>query len=111
MGITSEVLISSQRVPDSATQAYMSTNRKSIVDMFTVTNTTDTAATLKVWVVPPSGSQEDANLIVPDISIDAGAVWLGDGMVGRRLDKGEAIYWQASDADTLTGRAEGRGVT
>lgn len=111
MTVSSIVMISSQRVPDTPTAMYTSANQKSIVDMLTVTNTTILAATVDIWVVPASGSQDDTNLIVKGKSIAGAECWLAEGIIGRRLNSGEQLVFEADTANALTVRGEGRGIT
>lgn len=111
MTVESIVVISSQRVPDTPGAMYTSTNRKTIVDMCTITNTTASPATVDIWVVPASGSQDDTNLIVKNKSIAAAECWLAEGIIGRRLGIGEQLVLEAGTANALTIRAEGRGIT
>lgn len=111
MTVTSKVLVQSQRVEDAATSKYTSTNCKSIVDAASFTNTTAGAVTVSVWLVPSGGAIGDATLIVKAHSLAAAETWIPPALIGRRLDDGDSIAWQASAAASITGRIDGRQVT
>ena len=111
MTVQSDVLISSSRVPSAAANSYTSTGRKTIVDIYTVTNTSGAGATFSAWVVPASGTPDDTNKIIDVQTVASHECLPIEGLIGRRLNAGESIYTEASIADVLTHRAEGRGVT
>lgn len=111
MTTTSAVLIASKRVENVQTTQYTSTGKKTIVDKFTVTNTSVAAVTFSCNVVPSGVTLSDANLIVQAHSIAPGACYECPELVGRRLDAGDYLSTLASAADALTMRAEGRQLT
>lgn len=65
---------------------------------FTATNTSGSAATISVNIVPPAGTVGDSNLIVKDQSIPAGKTFVIGALSGHVVSTGGAISTIASAA-------------
>ncbi len=111
MTITSKVLVQGKRVEAAPTAQYTSTNAKAIADAATCANTTDAAALLSLWLVPNGGAPGDENLIADAVSIGAHETYLCPELAGRRFDAGDSLWAEASAADALSLRVDGRIVT
>ena len=111
MAVTPTVLISAKQAENSQTTQYTSTNAKTIIDKFTVTNTTGTAATIGVNLVPEGGSASDSNLVLDAKSVPANGTYTCPELVGQILEAGGFISTIAGTATALTIRASGRVVT
>jgi hypothetical protein len=113
MTSTAKVLISHQQVENTATLKYTSppTGNGTWVDKFTGTNTSGATATLSIWLVPDGGVPGDDNLVVKEKSITAGGTDLLLELIGKFLDPGDSIHWEASAATSITAGANGRELT
>lgn len=78
----------------SAAAVYTAGQRVRITQLRAVNNDSS-ARTLKLW----HGGTDDTNVILPAVSIDAGGVLEGGGIV---LEQGQALYAQASAASQVT---------
>lgn len=96
---------------NSQTTVYTATNCKTIIDKFTVTNNTASAATFAVNLVASAGSATAANKVLPTTTIVAGQVYECPSLVGQVLESGGFISTLASAASTLTISASGREIT
>lgn len=110
MSVTVKPLIDTKRAQTSATVEY-SALVTAIIDKMTATNTTASAATVSVYLVPPGGLANDATLVVKAASIAAGATYKFPEVVGHTLKAGGSIRVAASAADSITIRASGREVS
>lgn len=110
MTVTATVLFEGKDAENAQTTQYTSTNASTIIDKFTVTNTTAGALTISVNLVPLAGSAADANLIVDAKSVAGGADVDLTSVVGHTLKSGGFISTLAS-ATGLTIRASGRVIT
>lgn len=104
------VFIESRDCPTTATDLYTSTSVYSTIDKFTATNTTGTAATISVNLVPPSGSVGSSNLITQTVSILPGQSYLFPELTGQVISPGSKINATASTSG-ITVRASGRITT
>jgi len=90
---------------------YTSTAKKTIIDKWTITNTTGTAATFTLHKVSSGGTAGAANQLINARSINGGAVDMVPELVGHTLEPGDFIQIQASAGATLTSMGSGRQVT
>lgn len=111
MSVTPKTLIDSQQIANSATTYYTATNVRTIIDKFTVCNTTAGAVTVTVDIVDSGGSSGVTERIISARSIAAGETYTCPEVVGHILDSGDFIAALASAATSLTLRASGREVT
>jgi len=111
MTTTVKNLIPSKVVENAQTTQYTASACKTMIDKFTVTNTTASAATLAVNLVPYGGTAADGNLILKTRSIAAGECYCCPELVGHVLEQGGFISTLAGTASALTIRASGREIT
>lgn len=107
MAVTPKALITSQQLTNAAATYYTSTNIVTIVDKFTLTNTTGGAVTATVSI----GADAASTRIISARSIAAGECYICPEMVGQVLNAGELIQALASANTSITVRASGRTVS
>jgi hypothetical protein len=105
-----KVFIQSQDTPTSATKLYQAVNCTAQIDKLTATNTTATAQTVSVYLVPSGGSVLSSNLVAKSVTIGAGLSYLFPEITGHDLANGDAI-WGIASASGVTIRAGGRETT
>lgn len=93
------------------TQYTAPPSTRTIIDKFTVTNTTATTATFSANLVKNAGSPAVANLIVSAKAVAPGDCYTLPELVGHVLAAGDYISTIAGTATALTIRASGREVT
>lgn len=111
MTVTVKNLIPSKQAETSQTTQYTAVNCKVIIDKFTVTNTTGTAAVITINLVPSSGSASTSNVVLSAKSIAAGESYTCPEVVGQTLESGGFISTIAGTATALNIRASGREIT
>jgi hypothetical protein len=111
MTVTIKVLIPAKQAESSQTTQYTAVNCKTIIDKFTVTNTTAGNVTISVNLVTSGGSPGASNLIVDTRSIAPDECYTMPELVGQALESGGFISTIASAATSLTIRASGREIT
>lgn len=109
--ITVAVLIEPKYAENTQTTQYTSTGVTTIIDKFTATNISATAATLSVNLVASAGSAANTNLIVKTKTLQPGETYTFPEIVGQVLNSGDFISTIASAATTINIRASGRIVT
>ena len=110
MTVTTNNIIPSKDLEAVQTSQYTSTNAQTIIDKFTVVNTSGGALTISVNIVPALGSAASSNLIVDNKSIQDEETYAFPELVGHTLAEGDFISTIASAAG-LTIRASGRVIT
>lgn len=111
MAVTILNIIPRKQAEATQTGQYTSSGVKTIIDKFTVTNTSGSAATLSVNLVASGGSAGASNLVLNAQSISAGACYLCPELVGQTLESGGFISTLASTAGALTISASGRQIS
>lgn len=111
MAVTVKNIIPRKQAEDAQTAQYTATNCKTIIDKFTVTNTTAGAVTFAVNLVASGGAAGASNLIIDDKSIAAGECYTCPELVGQTLESGGFISTLAGAAASLTISASGREIT
>ena len=111
MTVTVKNIIPAKQAESSQTTQYTASNCKTIIDKFSATNATATAATLAVNLVPYGGTAADGNLILKTRSIAAGECYCCPELVGHVIESGGFISTLAGTASALTIRASGREIT
>ena len=111
MTVTVKNLIPAKQAENAQTTQYTASNCRAMIDKFTVTNTTASAATFAANLVPYGGSAGDANLILKTRSIAAGECYPCPELVGHVIEQGGFISTLAGTASALTIRASGREIT
>ncbi len=92
------------------TTQYTSASLKTIVDKFTVMNTTGSAATFALNLVPSGGAAGSGNLLISR-TIQPSETYLCPELVGHILDADDFISTLAGTASALAIAASGRTVT
>jgi hypothetical protein len=111
MTVTVKVLIPAKQAENTQTTQYTATNCKTIIDKFTVTNTSAGNVTFSVNLVTSGGSAGASNLILDTRSIAVDECYTCPELVGQALDSGGFISTIAGAATSLTIRANGREIT
>lgn len=111
MTVTVKVLIPAKQAENIQTTQYTASLCKTIVDKFTVTNTSAATATISVNLVTSGGSPGASNLVVDARSIAVDETYTFPELVGQTLEAGGFISTIASAASALTIRASGREIT
>jgi hypothetical protein len=111
MTVTVKVLVPAKNVENSQTTQYTATGVTAIIDKFTATNYTSTAATISVNLVTVSGSAGNSNLITKTKTLQASEVYTFPELVGQVLGVGDFISTIAGTATSINMRVSGREVT
>lgn len=111
MSVTPTNIIPAKYAENSQTTQYTSTNAKTMIDAFDITNNSSAIATISVHLVASGGSATTENRIVPARSIGIGETYPCPEVVGHTLESGGFISTVASAASALTIMASGRTVT
>jgi hypothetical protein len=111
MSVTAAVLIPAKTAENSQTTQYTSASVTTIIDKFTATNYSATAATLSVNLVTAAGTVGNDNLIVKTKTLQPGECYTFPEIVGSALGAGGFISTIASAASAINIRANGRQIT
>ena len=111
MTVTAKVLIPAKTAENSQTTQYTANGVTTIIDKFTATNYSASAATISVNLVTAAGSAGNDNLIVKTKSLQAGETYTFPEIVGQVLSPGAFISTIAGTASAINIRASGREVT
>jgi len=111
MTVTTKVLIAAKTAENSQTTQYTATGVTAIIDKFTATNYSASAATISVNLVTAAGSAGNDNLIVKTKSLQAGETYTFPEIVGQVLAPSGFISTIAGTASAINIRASGREVT
>ena len=111
MAVTTAVLIPAKTAENSQTTQYSSTGVTTLIDKFTATNYSATAASISVNLLNPAGSAGNDNLIVKTKTLQAGETYTFPEIVGAALASGGIISTLASAASAINIRASGRQIT
>ena len=112
MTVTPKVLIAAKQAEATQTTQYTApTSTKALIDKFTVTNTSATAASLSVNLVTTGGSPTASNLILDTRVVAPNETYTCPELTGQVLESGGYISTLASAASALTIRCSGREVT
>ncbi len=104
-------IIPRKQMENSQAGQYTATNCKTIIDKFTVTNTSGGNVTFSVNLVVSGGSAGDSNLIIKNKSIGPSATYTCPELIGQTLEASGFISTIASAATSLTMSASGREIT
>lgn len=110
MTVTARPLLGSKYAENSETPQYTASSVRTIVDKFTGTNVTGSAAVLTVRIVPSGGSAGASNAIVFQKSLAAGETYTFPEMVGQILASGDFISTLAGTASAIVIRISGREI-
>jgi len=111
MTVTAKVLVPAKIVETTQTTQYTSTNVTTIIDKFTATNYSATAATISVNLVTTAGAAGDLNLITKTKTLQPSEVYTFPELVGQILGAGDFISTIAGTATSINMRVSGRQIT
>jgi hypothetical protein len=111
MTVTVKVLVPAKYAEASQTTQYTSTGVTTIIDKFTATNITASAATISVNLVTVADTAGNTNLITKTKSLQAAEVYTFPELVGQVLGAGDFISTIAGTGSAINIRVSGRQVT
>jgi hypothetical protein len=111
MAVIVKVLVPGKIVEATQTTQYTATNVTTIIDKFTATNYSATAASISVNLVTSAGSAGDLNLITKTKTLQPSEVYTFPELVGQVLGPGAFISTLAGTASAINMRVSGREVT
>ena len=104
-------IIPRKQAENTQTGQYTSENAKTIIDKFTVTNTSAANVDFSVNLVANGDTASDANLVLDARTIAAGETYTCPELVGQSLEAGGFISTLAGAATSLVISASGRVIT
>jgi hypothetical protein len=111
MTVSVRVLIPAKTAESTQTSQYTATGVTAIIDKFTATNYSASAATISVNLVTAAGSASNDNLIVKTKTLQASETYTFPELVGHVLAPSGFISTIAGTASAINIRASGREVT
>ncbi|MNO63651.1 hypothetical protein D3C76_543600 [compost metagenome] len=111
MAVVVKPLIESKQAENAQTTQYTAVNCTTIIDKFTVTNTTAGNVNFSINLVPSAGAAGADNLMLSARAIAPGETYSCVEVIGQALTPGGFISTLASAATSLTIRASGREIT
>ena len=111
MAVTVKVLIPAKIAEATQTTQYTATNVTTIIDKFTATNYSASAATLSVNLVTGGDTSGNQNLITKTKTLQAAEVYTFPEIVGQVLMASGFISTIAGTATSINIRASGREVS
>lgn len=110
MAVTTKVLIPAKIAENVQTTQYTAVSVTAIIDKFTATNYSATAATISVNLVTISGSAGNDNLIVKTKTLQPSETYTFPELVGQVIASGGFISTIAGTAAAINIRASGREI-
>jgi hypothetical protein len=111
MAVIIKVLIPAKIAENSQTTQYVATNVSTIIDKFTATNYSASAATLSVNLVTAFDNAGNQNLIIKNKTLLPSETYTFPEIVGQVLAPGGYISTIAGTASAINIRASGREVS
>jgi hypothetical protein len=111
MTVTVSVLIPAKIAENSQQTQYTSNGVKTIIDKFTATNFSGSAAVISVNIVTTAGTAGDLNLITKTKTLQPTETYTFPELVGQVLNSGDFISTLAGTASAINIRASGRQIT
>jgi hypothetical protein len=111
MTVTVKVLVPAKYAENTQTTQYTATGVTAIIDKFTATNISGSAATISVNLVTVTGSAGNTNLITKTKTLQPSEVYTFPELVGQVLGSGDFISTIAGTASAINIRVSGREVT
>jgi len=111
MAVSVKVLIPAKTAENSQTTQYTAAGVTTIIDKFTATNYSASAATISVNLVTATGSAGNDNLIVKTKTLQASETYTFPELVGQVLSPSGFISTIAGTASAINIRASGREVS
>jgi hypothetical protein len=109
--VTVTTLVSAQTANNTQSTVYTATGVTAIIDKFTATNYSSTAATISVNLVNPGGTASNDDLIVKTKTLQASETYTFPELVGHVLRPSGFISTLAGTASAINIRVSGREVT
>jgi hypothetical protein len=109
--VTVTVLVPAQTANNTQSTVYTATGVTAIIDKFTATNYSSTAATISVNLVTSGGTAGNNDLIVKTKTLQAGETYTFPELVGHVLRPSGFISTLAGTASAINIRVSGREVT
>ena len=111
MTVTVKNIVPAKIVENTQTTQYTANGLTTIIDKFTATNYSASAATISVNLVTTSGSAGNLNLITKTKTLQPAEVYTFPELVGQVLNPGDFISTIAGTATAINMRVSGREVT
>ena len=111
MAVNIKVLIPAKIAENTQTTQYTATNVSAIIDKFTATNYSASAATLSVNLVTQFDSSGNQNLIIKNKTLLPSETYTFPELVGHVLQPGGFISTIAGTASAINIRSSGREVS
>ena len=111
MTVTVKVLVPAKIVEATQTTQYTANNVTTIIDKFTATNYSATAAAISVNLVTVAGAAGNLNLISKTKTLQPAEVYTFPELVGQVLNPGDFISTLAGTASAINMRVSGREVS
>jgi len=111
MTVTVKVLVPAKTAEAAQTTQYTSVGATVIIDKFTATNYSATAATISVNLVTAAGSASNDNLIVKTKTLQPSETYTFPELVGQVLMASGFISTLAGTASAVNIRVSGREIT
>ena len=111
MAVNVKVLIPAKIAENTQTTQYTAQNVSAIIDKFTATNYSASAATLSVNLVTQFDSSGNQNLIIKQKTLLPSETYTFPELVGHVLQAGGFISTLASAASAINTRSSGREVS
>ena len=111
MAVNVRVLIPAKLAETAQTTQYTATNVVAIIDKFTATNVTGTAATIAVNLVSRLDNPGSQNLIVATKTLLPSETYTFPELVGAALAAGGSISTIAGTSNAINIRASGREIS
>jgi len=111
MTVTVKNIIPRKQAENSQTSQYTAQDCKTIIDKFTVTNTTAANVTFSVNLVASGDAAGAGNLVLKSRAIAPNETYTCPELVGQVLESGGFISTLAGAATALTISASGREIT
>lgn len=111
MTVTVKNIIPRKQAESSQTAQYTAQGCKTIIDKFTVTNTSVANVAFSVNLVESGGTASDGNLVLKTRTLVPGETYTCPELVGQSLEPGGFISTLAGAATSLTISSTGREIT
>ena len=111
MTVTVKNIIPRKQAENSQTAQYTAQGCKTIIDKFTVTNTSAANVSFSANLVESGGAASDSNLVLKARTLVPGETYTCPELVGQSLEPGGFISTLAGATTSLTISATGREIT
>ena len=111
MAVTISNIIPAKTAENTQTTQYTSNGVQTIIDKFTATNYSVSAATISVNLVASGGSASNDNLIVKNKTLQAGETYTFPELVGQVVAPSGFISTIASTGSSINIRCSGREIS